>query len=364
MEQENQQKTFRILSIDGGGIRGIIPARFLCELESQVSKQKDEQVRLCDYFDLICGTSTGGIIAIGLALGMSAGEILKLYTSNAQRIFGHSSMTIPKNFRRVMYPKHSNKGLQGVLQEAFAPYSNKDEITRIGHAKTRLAIPTYVASTGKARVFKTSHHEGLIRDYQIPAYQAALATSAAPTFFPAHTFEYSDTKTNQPSTLTNSVDGGIFANNPALVGFSEAVALDVPMREIMLLSIGTGGNIFIEPHHKTQGSPRWGALYWMNPVNGPPIIEMMMQANSEMTDNTLKVLSRGVGQTDRREFQYDRIQTTFDSAKERINLDTTRQENLTLLEAKGKDLFDYHGQRLSVDYFANKITPYTPNFSL
>lgn len=363
---DGPQQPFRVLSIDGGGIRGIIPARFLCELESHISHLKGEPVRFCDYFDLICGTSTGGIIAIGLALGMSAGDVLKLYNANARKIFGHWhwAVTVPKNVRRVSYPKHSNTGLTAVLKEAFAPYSNGLDEARIGHAKTRLAVPAYVASLGKPRVFKTSHNERLNRDYQVPAYQVALATSAAPTFFPAHTFEYIDLRTEQTNTLTNLVDGGIFANNPAMIGFSEAIALDVPMENLQILSIGTGSEAFKEPYPKNRVLPAWGAAYWMNPFNGPPLIEMMMQANSEIVDNTLKVLSRGVGQSQRRVFQYDRLQVRFDSQKERVGLDATHRQSLKFLETKGKELFDTYGDQVVTDYFGQRITPYTPAFSL
>lgn len=366
MNNKHEQTSFRILSIDGGGIRGIIPARFLCELESQVSHQKGEPVRLCDYFDLICGTSTGGIIAIGLALGMSASDVLKLYKENAQKIFGHWHWSVngPKNVRRVSYPKHSNSGLTNVLKTAFAPFSAGTEGARIGHAQTRLAVPAYVASLGKPRVFKTSHDERLNRDYQVPAYQVALATSAAPTFFPAHTFDYVDSRTGQTNTMTNLVDGGIFANNPALIGFSEAIALDIPMEHLKILSIGTGSETFKEPYTKSRVFPAWGAAYWMNPLNGPPIIEMMMQANSEIVDNTLKVLSRGVGQTQRRVFQYDRIQVKFDSAKERVGLDATRRRKLDFLEAKGKEAYDAQGGQIATDYFDQEITRYIPSYSL
>jgi len=79
---------FKILCIDGGGIRGIIPSKFLSNLENCISKHKEEETRLNEYFDLICGTSTGGIIAIGLGLGMTAKDINKLYEENATKIFG------------------------------------------------------------------------------------------------------------------------------------------------------------------------------------------------------------------------------------------------------------------------------------
>ncbi|XAZ82112.1 CBASS cGAMP-activated phospholipase (plasmid) [Fibrella sp. ES10-3-2-2] len=369
IEEKGKSTPFRILSIDGGGIRGIIPARFLCELEARISKRDGGQARLCDYFDLICGTSTGGIIAIGLALGMSANEVLELYDANAQKIFGHWHWTIttPKNIRRVSHSKHSSVGLTSVLKAAFAPYSGGADDTRIGHAKTRLAIPAYVASSGHTRVFKTSHNAELSRDYQVPAYQVALATSAAPTFFPAHTFEYFDSLSQTKNTLTNLVDGGIFANNPAMIGYSEAIALDRPVESLKILSLGTGSETFKEPFASDRFynlRPAWGATYWMNPFNGPPLVEMMMQANSEIVDNTLKILSRGVGNTPRRLFQYDRLQVKFDSNKERVGLDTTHKKKLNFLKEKGKELYDQYGTQIVADYFTEKIVPYSPSFSL
>ena len=82
----SEKRKFKILSIDGGGIRGIIPAKVLYHLEEEAIKKDGADARLCDYFDLVCGTSTGGIIAIGIALGMPAKDILKLYQENAKRI--------------------------------------------------------------------------------------------------------------------------------------------------------------------------------------------------------------------------------------------------------------------------------------
>lgn len=84
---------FKILSIDGGGIRGMMPARLLSELEDELTRE-GKNPRLCDYFDLICGTSTGGIIALGLALGMPAQDVLKLYRDNASNIFKKKTLRL------------------------------------------------------------------------------------------------------------------------------------------------------------------------------------------------------------------------------------------------------------------------------
>ena len=103
---------FKILSIDGGGMRGIIPAKILCELEEELQRREGPEARLCDYFDLICGTSTGGIIAIGLALGMSAKEMLNLYVAHGKEIF---SATLLQRFKsRTLY---NREALQKHLQQ-------------------------------------------------------------------------------------------------------------------------------------------------------------------------------------------------------------------------------------------------------
>lgn len=367
MENKTEQKPFRILSIDGGGIRGIIPARFLCELESHAGKLKGETARLCDYFDLICGTSTGGIIAIGLALGMPAGDILDLYRKNAQRIFGQSNIlyNLMRGIRMLTHAKHSNKGLAEVLEEAFVPYSS-DGVTRLGHAKTRLVVPAYSAAQGKPVVFKTSHHTELTRDYQVPAYRVALATSAAPTYFSAQTFSYSDVVTGRNSTITNLVDGGVFANNPALIGLTEALSIGIELPQIKLLSIGTGSENFREPYayYPLKIKRAWGAAsYWLNPLSGMPLIEMMMQGNSEIVNNTLKILSGGLGHAQQNNFQYDRIQVSFDG-KTRVGLDTTVERKLKALDEQGSELYTREGSRIVSSYFESKCAPYIPSSSL
>lgn len=142
----SEKRKFKILSIDGGGIRGIIPAKVLYHLEEEAIKKDGADARLCDYFDLVCGTSTGGIIAIGIALGMTAKDILKLYQENAKRIFPHKSLwhAFIKN-----EPFYSREALEKLLAESFNPFDYRTNDTRIYHCKTRLCIPTYDLDKGE-----------------------------------------------------------------------------------------------------------------------------------------------------------------------------------------------------------------------
>lgn len=162
---------FKILSIDGGGMRGIIPAKILCELEEELQKKHGEEACLCDYFDLICGTSTGGIIAIGLALGISAKKMLNLYIEHGKEIF---STTLWQRARlRTLYNRDV---LKAQLQKAYSD-------TRIDDCRTRICVPTYDLYEGRIHVLKTRHHEQYVRDYHIPAVDVALSTAAAPVYF-------------------------------------------------------------------------------------------------------------------------------------------------------------------------------------
>jgi patatin-like phospholipase/acyl hydrolase len=171
----------RILTIDGGGIRGTFPAAFLANLE------EDLEYPIGRYFDLISGTSTGGIIAIGLALGLSAADILKLYEDKGPAIFGQSKSGLPGwlarryRFGKWLFwgPKYSAKPLHDALTEVLGE-------RRLGEAETRLIIPAWHPKTQGVYIFKTAHHRRFQTDYKELAVDAAMATAAAPTYFAQH----------------------------------------------------------------------------------------------------------------------------------------------------------------------------------
>ncbi len=344
VDSSNNSTSFRILSIDGGGIRGIIPARFLCDLESEVSRQQGAPVRLCDYFDLICGTSTGGIIAIGLGLGMSAEGILDFYKSKAGLIFGR-----PKGLhKRLWQPKHSNEGLSQALQEAFGD-------TRLGKAKTRLCIPAFSLQEGKAVVYKTSHHQKLDSDYLIPAYQVALSTSAAPTFFPPFSGKYSVPERSTKISITNQVDGGIYANNPTLIGIIEAVqTLKIPIENLRVLSLGTGTTPFTDSSEQR----RWGLGYWAT-----RIVDIVGQAQSRHVEDTVKFLCHGVADNAECRFTYERIQIAL-SRDEVVELDSTEPEKLDCLEKKVAPVIREKRNRLIAQFFDTPKIAFEPYHSL
>ena len=205
---------FRILSLDGGGMKGVFPAKYLSDIEEQIS------MPIHHYFDLIAGTSTGGIIALGLANNISAKEMLDLYLKRGKEIFGKRRNLIPISIIKSHY---DNLGLINVLQETF-----KDKLLRDAHSL--VCIPSIEHHKANPKVYKTPHHPHYIRDGNIEMWKIALATSAAPVFLPAATINDGECK----------IDGGLWANNPVLIAISEAIHLGYTLDQIKVLSIGTG----------------------------------------------------------------------------------------------------------------------------
>ena len=213
----------RILTIDGGGIRGVFPAAFLAELE------KDLKYPIARYFDLIAGTSTGGIIAIGLALGVTAAELKALYEEKGPAIFGQARSGLRGLLAKVRFlgrwlwrPKYDAEELHSAVKGAFGK-------RRLGDAMTRLVIPAWHSQTQRAYLFKTAHHERFQTDYQVPAVDVAMATASAPSYFREH----------RTVAGVGLIDGGLWANNPAAVAVVEAMGLlGWSASQLKVLSIG------------------------------------------------------------------------------------------------------------------------------
>lgn len=222
----------RILCLDGGGIKGVLPASFLASIEEGLDAP------IGKYFDLIVGTSTGGILGIGLALGIPAKDLLELYVQRGPYIFGQDQDENPikkllgklrRNTRHITSPKHDMERLAGELTAVLKG-------ARLGDACTRLVIPAWDADHRSPYVYKTAHHERLSTDYKKPALDAALATAAAPTYFKRH-------KTVDRVGL---LDGGVWANNPIAIGVVEAVTyLGWAPSNLDVLSLGCSEEVYM-----------------------------------------------------------------------------------------------------------------------
>lgn len=338
------EKKFNILTIDGGGIRGIFPAMFLASIEAELKSRGVEKYRIFENFQLISGTSTGGIIAIALALGIPATEILDLYIENADSIFGKKR----SGFGRFFNSAHDRTALEKLIREKFKTVNaNSDPILK--DCKTNVCIPIYDLMQGKPSVLKNNYHPRFIRDYHIPAYQAALATSAAPTYFDPYSTSYKDLNGMEQS-FSNKVDGGVIANNPTLLTIIEAQkSFNKQLSDLQVLSIGTGYQRFADACERK----RWGIKYWMLESDRKRLIELFMQGQSQLVQNLVSILQSGIDKEQQHQpnFAYKRIDTELDETCI-IELDETDKKKLITLKEKAHLAFQNNGNEVINTFFS------------
>ena len=216
-------RLFRILALDGGGLRGAFTAAVLAKWDAMFKKGGGKG--FVEHFDMVAGTSTGAILAIGLGLGLTPKEMLDFYLTQGPTIFPKD-----RKLRHWLKSKHESQTLRATLQSVFGARTLSKDSSR------RLVIPTVRAKHGEAEVIVTAHSPDRVAFHDITAVDAALASAAAPTYFDAA--EVQDDIVVHPY-----LDGGIWANNPVLPAIAEAVRhLRVPLDRIDVLSVGTMGN--------------------------------------------------------------------------------------------------------------------------
>lgn len=237
-----KDKLFKILSIDGGGIRGIFPATYLAELETRFLNGES----IANHFDMIAGTSTGGIIALALGKGLTAQQALKIYTERGESIFptkkGLGKMA--RMIKWIFRPKHDQSVLKAQLTAVFGD-------TLFGDSQSRCVILSFDGQYGEPVIYKTPHHPDYKLDQHMSMVDIALHTTAAPSIFPAVKYEG-----------FVMIDGGIWANNPVMNVLVDALAcFDVPRENIRILSIGTGEGIFsLSEKAQNGGAKQWASL--------------------------------------------------------------------------------------------------------
>jgi patatin-like phospholipase/acyl hydrolase len=231
------REPFRILSLDGGGIKGLYASTLLRLIEQQLKSG----VAIGDYFDLVAGTSTGGIIAIGLGLRHSAAAIDNLYRNEGKLIFPPGPALLRPMLRRARLLKRffragfDAKVLERCLYQVLGDSS-------FGDSANRLVIPAFLVPKAEIAVLKTDHHPDFKNDHKMMAWEVARATSAAPTYFAGH-----------ESNGHIFLDGGLWANNPIMVAIVDAMsAFDITLDQIRILSVGTGSSPFEIPASATR----------------------------------------------------------------------------------------------------------------
>ena len=310
----------KILSIDGGGIKGLFSAAFLAGLEDRFQRQ------IADCFDLIAGTSTGGILALALAARIPAKRIVTFYREWGPEIFPPRFPTF-RILRSLLVAKYSNKILEKAFKEVFQDLKIRDIYE--GGKAVALCIPSINAVTGIPRVFKTAHDQKLTADNEYYLWQIALATSAAPTFFPL-----ARVRIPHSDSANLFVDGGLWANNPSLVALAEALTYaKAKIEDIHILSVG---NIKSSTTFKSSTMMSKGALLWRQKV-----VSLTLEAQSFAIHQQLTLLFKSLNLSSR----YIRIEQEITSDAHRClkELDCATKANLNDLEAYGHSRSNFEG---------------------
>ncbi len=319
----SQDGRCRVLALDGGGIKGTYTASVLASLEAMTGK------RICDYFDLITGTSTGGIIAVALGLQIPAAKILRLYIDHGRTIFPMAEpgwrAKCAEIWRHVWSPKHSQAVLKDAINEVIGERA-------FGDSKSRLVIPAFDAVRGKPQLFKTAHAPDYKQDYLRPATTVALGTSAAPTYYPAYTDAGGGCY----------LDGGVWANSPVMVGLLEATCvLGYPIEQVDLLSIGTT----CSPFDVNKGRRKGGLASW-----NKGLIELFMEAQCDAALGQARLLTRG------RMLRIDTVTRTG-----RFSLDNSNE--ITDLRALGEQAAREHEREVSRRFLAVPVEEFSPCYT-
>ncbi len=308
---EKSGKVFKILAIDGGGLKGIYSAKILDQFEKKFN------CNLVDYFDLICGTSTGGLIALALSLRISAEEIVDFYDERGKIIFPKMSK-VQEIFKQFGWGgKHDNKELKKALFEIFG---NR----KIGESNCLLCIPSFSLTDSRPYIFKYDHPEGkLSRDNKTKCVDVALATSAASTYLPIVQLESHDNK--------QFIDGGVYANNPTLVGIVEAlkyfVGIDKEFDHLRVMSIAS---LEVPGGSRILSKKNLSALEW-----GGKLVSPFLDGQAYITNFMAKTLSEHCNLP----FDYIRVPSPPLSPEQSkiITLDNADREALELMKGKGRD---------------------------
>ena len=293
----------RVLSIDGGGIRGIIPAMVVAHIERKMGKPAHE------LFDLMVGTSTGGILALGLSrpgasrpAQFSARWVVKLYEEQGANIFEYSLWRKLRTVGGILDEAYSHEVLEGILGKYFAG-------TTLGDCKTPTMVTSYDIQNRRTVFLKSWY-----ADHQlVRCCDAARATSAAPTYFEPKPLDTGDVA----SVL---IDGGIFMNSPSVSAYAEARKL-FPDEPIAVLSLGTGE--LTRPI--AFGEARtWGSALWVM-----SLLDCMFDGVSKAADHQMQLF---LGE------RYQRLQTSLESASD--DMDDASEENIRNLKRTARELIN------------------------
>jgi patatin-like phospholipase/acyl hydrolase len=308
-------KLVKVLSIDGGGIRGIVPATVLAEIERRTKRP------VAKLFDLVAGTSTGGILALGLTISKDpdgplyrADEFADMYAREGPRIFSRSLWHKVSGCNNLMNVKYSSAGIEQVLEEFFGE-------SRLAHAATSVLVTSYEIQRNFPFFFKSSNARRRA-DHDFPARQVARAASAAPTYF-----EPMKLPTGTNTDYFTLIDGGVYANNPAACALVEARTTHPDASGFLIVSLGTGS---LRHSLRYDAARTWGVAKW-----AVPLLTVVFDGVSSTVDYQMRQLMPDVPGDPK---HYYRFQTHLEPRQH--SLDNTCAANIAALKALADKLIE------------------------
>ncbi|KAK1407537.1 hypothetical protein QVD17_39154 [Tagetes erecta] len=354
LEHVTNGKLITVLSIDGGGIRGVIPATILSLLESELQELDGNDARLADYFDVIAGTSTGGLVTAMLTAPdqnnrplFAAKDIVPFYMEHGPKIFPQQrglGGSIVNTVKTVFGPKYNGKYLRKIIRQKLGNI-------RLNETLTNVVIPTFDIQRLQPTIFSTFEAD-INPLYNAQLSDICISTSAAPTYFPAYYFNNNDAHGN--SQEYNLIDGGVVANNPMLVAISEVTkqvfrenskffpVTPMDYGRFLMISIGTGAPKETEQYNADMAS-KWGIFGWLVHNGSNPIIDVFTQGSGDIVDGHISVFFQAVHSQE----NYLRIQEDTLSGDE-ASVDLATKENMVKLEQTGQKLLSKPSSRVNL----------------
>ena len=311
---------FYILSIDGGGFRGLFSACLLKRMEDAWGLDWHER------FDMFAGTSTGSILSAGLASGFSANRLTGFYMAHGDSIFGQR-LSSRLDFLKIFTSRYSSKTLRTLLEKELGE-------TTLGEIPVPLILPSVDIGNGCVHIFKSKYADGFVRDQGVKVSDAVLASCSAPTYFDPHLVDGT----------YQLVDGGLWANNPSLVAVIDAhYRLGIPLEDVRVLSIGTGKSKTFYPRKTTwcrdwliRSWQGWGfATRWQR----SKLLDLILDLQADTAHNTLCLL---LGESPLQSNSVCRL--TFQS-DHRLPMDSTRKMDDWI--ATADRVFTHHAPRIA-----------------
>ncbi|XVF15576.1 hypothetical protein REPUB_Repub09cG0166200 [Reevesia pubescens] len=352
MPSTSYGKRITVLSIDGGGIRGIIPATILSFLELKLQELDGENARIADYFDVIAGTSTGGLMAVMLTTPDENGrplfmgkDIAPFYLNHGPKIFPQTNyMRMTMKLSALVRPKYNGKYLRKMICKVLGNRRLHDTLTCV-------IIPTFDIKLLQPTVFTTfeakidTSKDALLSDI-------CIGTSAAPTYFPAYAFKTKDSEGNDRE--FHLVDGGMAANNPALLALKPTGSAFPSDQDIssgralnyenyLIISLGTG-TCKMEKKYNAKMAAKWGTLGWLYSEGSSPLVDAFIFAGADMVDLHMSLFFRSINaQQNYLRIQDDRLSGDASST------DKATQKNMKNLVELGERLLKKPVSRMNLD---------------